>query len=643
MSNVIAYRPDIDGLRAVAILPVVLFHLGVAGVTGGFVGVDIFFVISGFLITSIIHNEIESGSFRMKQFWVRRARRILPAMFVLILLTLLGGWYLLPPSDYADLGRSARYQSLFGANFFFWQQSGYFDAAAESKPLLHMWSLAVEEQFYFFFPLLLLLIRSFFPAARLGVLLALAIASFALSAWSIQQESSAAFYLLPMRAWELLAGGLLVFLPPSDAGQGQRLHLVAIAGFLAILCSIFLYDPKTPFPGPAALLPVLGAGLVIWAGPDTLIARMLSVRPVVFAGLLSYSWYLWHWPLIVFVRTWQVEPLTLQQQALLFFTSLLLAYGSYRLVEEPFRRRKLLGTDTKILVAAAVCILITFVIAQQIRRHEGFPERLPEAAQKFDSVRHRDKQDKRCEKLDADDLRNGNFCKLGAAQQGVKPLVISWGDSHSSHYLPLYETFASEHQISFWHTSRITCSPVAGKARNAECASYNQAVRELIARNRIPHVILASRWARQVTLSATPVGEEARKAFREDLEKVVRELRAMGCTVWLVKQVPEHPFEPPKYLALLAMQGKDTAGLGVSFAEHTTHQAMVNSVIDEVAQQEGVHLLDPAAIMCADQKVCRTEFNGESFYRDGDHLSPAGALYLKPMLDPLVDYLQKKP
>lgn len=212
MSN-ISYRPDIDGLRALAIIPVLLFHVGIAGFGGGFVGVDVFFVISGYLITSIIAREVEAGEFTFSNFWARRARRILPASILMMIGCLVAGWFILAPDDYFDLGRSAREQAYFAGNFYFWKESGYFDGPSELKPLLHTWSLAVEEQFYFVFPLLFILAHRFFVNHKLSFFVLVFIASFVASVILVDDYPSSTFYLLHTRAWELLVGGLIAIAP----------------------------------------------------------------------------------------------------------------------------------------------------------------------------------------------------------------------------------------------------------------------------------------------------------------------------------------------------------------------------------------------------------------------------------------------
>jgi peptidoglycan/LPS O-acetylase OafA/YrhL len=335
------YRPDIDGLRTMAVLPVVFYHAGVTGFTGGFVGVDIFFVISGFLITTIIHRELAEGRFSILRFYERRARRILPALFAVTVASLVAGWFLLTPADYDQMGQSILSALLFVSNMWFWQNSGgYFDGGTDYLPMLHTWSLAVEEQFYIFFPLLLMALYRFARRLLVPAILVLVIGSLILAAWATPHMPSASFYLLPTRIWELGMGALLALgLVRTEAPRVLR-ETIGALGLVCVLVPVFLYDSTTEFPGLAALPPVLGAAALIWAGTvgPVMASRLLSLRPMVWIGLISYSLYLWHWPVMAFVRnrifTVELEPIWLMATVL---TSVLAGWISWRFVERPFR------------------------------------------------------------------------------------------------------------------------------------------------------------------------------------------------------------------------------------------------------------------------------------------------------------------
>ncbi|MBK1646027.1 hypothetical protein CKO25_15490 [Thiocapsa imhoffii] len=348
------YRREIDGLRSFAVLPVILFHGGFALFGGGFIGVDIFFVISGFLITSIILEEHRLGQFSLLNFYERRARRILPALFFVMLVTIPFGWWLLSPSDLRDFAQSLVAITVFASNILFWQESGYFDTAAELKPMLHTWSLAVEEQYYVLFPLLIM------AAWRLGtrrlawLIAAIGAASLLIAELQLRSDPTAAFFLLPARAWQLLVGSLAAFVV-LDWPRYPRLleeHRVACEilgaiGLAMIVGATFLFHDRLPFPGLLALVPTIGTALILLCSTSrTLVGRLLGFAPLVGIGLISYSAYLWHQPLFAFVRHASVGEVAAPLMLALSGLTLLLAYLSWRFVEQPFRDRKRIKQST---------------------------------------------------------------------------------------------------------------------------------------------------------------------------------------------------------------------------------------------------------------------------------------------------------
>ena len=345
------YRREIDGLRAVAVLPVILFHAGFPLFGGGFVGVDVFFVISGFLITGIIVEEMRHGRFSLLNFYERRARRILPALFLVMAASLPAAWMLLSPKDLQDFAQSLVAIGLFASNFLFWQESGYFDAEAELKPMLHTWSLAVEEQYYVIFPLMILVCWRLGPARLFALLATLAAASLALSQWQVQTQPITAFFLLPSRAWQLLLGAMVAFAFAYRVSRADLVGRNLIAaealgalGLAMILWPVFAYDDRTPFPGLNALAPSVGTALVLaFSAPQTVVGRLLGLPAFVGVGLISYSAYLWHQPLFAFTRhatLGEVSPLVM---AALSALALGLAWLSWRFVERPFRARGVVG------------------------------------------------------------------------------------------------------------------------------------------------------------------------------------------------------------------------------------------------------------------------------------------------------------
>lgn len=370
------YRAEIDGLRAVAVIPVVLFHAGIAGFGGGFVGVDIFFVISGYLITSIILNEQAKDSFTLAGFYERRARRILPALMLVMLLSIIGAWQLLLPEELVDYGQSLAAVGLFASNFLFWMQSDYFAQASEYLPLLHTWSLAVEEQFYLVFPLFMIWSIAWFKAKRLAILLLVGVASLLFSEWAWRNAPEANFFLIPSRAWELMAGVFCAFyLQHSQLNSATLKQVGSGAGLLMLLYSITIFDKTIPFPSLYALVPVLGTALIILcADKHTLVGKLLSFPLLVGIGLISYSAYLWHQPVFVYARLNDMQALPVTTLLGLSVLSFVLAYLSWRWVEKPFRNRNFLSR-AQVLWIAFGCSVLLIAIGAVLVMGEGFSAR----------------------------------------------------------------------------------------------------------------------------------------------------------------------------------------------------------------------------------------------------------------------------
>ncbi|SEE91431.1 acyltransferase family protein [Pseudomonas deceptionensis] len=361
----IVYRPEIDGLRALAVLPVILFHAGFGLFSGGFVGVDIFFVISGFLITSILLREFEEGRFSIVGFYERRARRILPALFFVIACCLPVALIWMIPDDLKRLGQSLFAVMTFSSNFFFWKKTDYFSPGAEQQPLLHTWSLAVEEQYYVLFPLFLIFCWRFGKAKLFWVVAVVALSSLAFSEWAWRNQPIANFYLLPSRAWEMLAGSLLAFIPPvksTSLRRGIIAEVLSLLGLCTILFSIFVYDGDVPFPSLYSLAPVVGAALLIaFSSRENFAGRLLSNKFFVGIGLVSYSAYLWHQPLISF----QILILDSKNKFLSFsivLASLILAYFTYKYIETPFRTKKIAGSRGSLFLTSSSAIALVALI-----------------------------------------------------------------------------------------------------------------------------------------------------------------------------------------------------------------------------------------------------------------------------------------
>jgi len=398
----VKYRPDIDGLRAVAILSVMAFHIWPWRVSGGFIGVDVFFVISGYLISSILFSEIASHRFSILAFYERRIRRIFPALFAMLIIVSVVITFFLLPNELIDYAKSAITATTSSSNFYFWRHSGYFDAPM-SKPLLHTWSLAVEEQFYLTFPVFLLLTRRFSSRFLKHAVILLFFASLAASIVVVRSSPNTAFYMPYTRAWELLLGTLVALRFFPRLPQPWLRNLVTVAGMGLIAYSALRYLPQTPFPGFAALAPCVGSALIIGAGESgtTLIGRVLSWRPVVFIGLISYSLYLWHWPVVILsdlglsinlsgALSGNPLALWLQRSSLLarFAISLLLAILSWRFVEGPFRRSSSWRIERRPLFAFSAAVMVALIaLSGMVIFANGFPGRFPSRAVQVASFR----------------------------------------------------------------------------------------------------------------------------------------------------------------------------------------------------------------------------------------------------------------
>lgn len=332
------YRAEIDGLRALAVVPVIFFHAGFSIFSGGFVGVDVFFVISGYLITTILIEDIENKRFSIISFYERRARRILPALFFIMIVCIFFSWMWMLPYQMKDFSKSIVAVSLFASNILFWRDSDYFSAATEEKPLLHTWSLAIEEQYYFLFPIFLITAWYFGRKKVFWMIVIMATASLLLSEWGWRNHAKANFYLAPTRVWELFAGSIAAFIVQK---QGvQKNNVLAMIGLATIVFSIFLYNETTPFPSFYTLAPVLGVILfVLYAERETIAARLLSNSGFVGIGLISYSAYLWHQPIFVFVKIKLGYSLSVGVYAILIFLSFVFAFLSWKYIEKPFRSK----------------------------------------------------------------------------------------------------------------------------------------------------------------------------------------------------------------------------------------------------------------------------------------------------------------
>lgn len=644
------YRADIDGLRALAVLPVLFFHFGL-GCPGGYVGVDVFFVISGYLISGLIMKDAIRGEFSIFSFWERRIRRIFPALYVMVFFCVIAGYFLFLPWDFEDLGRSATMQSLFASNFHFWSQSGYFDGPAEMKPLLHTWSLAVEEQFYFIFPALLCFLYARLTKHWYKALCVLWILSFIVSVIGVYYFPYATFFLLPMRSWELLSGVLLALHTGLPREHSQLKELLGFVGVGLIVWACFFFDASTSFPGAAALLPCVGAVMFIWSSEGarpSIVGRFFSLKPLVFIGLISYSLYLWHWPIVAFANRIFIEELSLMQSVAMVVVSFVLAILSWKYVETPFRVGGLITRRKTVYILGAGVSLTAIAVGTLLDAVDGMPSRVPESVMKL-AEQERNEKFKR--KTSIEELESGDLFTVGPANSADNVSYLVWGDSHAGAVGPAIEMLADEYQIPVAMALNGGYPPlldvwVEAKSKRLSCELYNRAVLDYIKRNEIKTVFMAARWGKYrcgmpddplegvvgSKLTQSSGVEGAYETFDTSVYRTVQALLDEGVDVYILRQVPNHWIDVPREIADRLWRGYQPDGLGVSLEEHDARHGAIAQVFAEVAKNPRVTILDPTEILFKADGVARLYEEGQSLYRDEDHLSDAGAIRLMPLI-----------
>lgn len=661
------YRSDIDGLRAVAVLGVLTYHLGLNG--GGFVGVDIFFVISGFLITQILLGELASGRpghAILTRFYMRRIRRIVPALLAVCALSCVAAVLWLFPADLREFGLSLQSVAIFVANFHFQRKTGYFDGAADEKPLLHTWSLAVEEQYYLLFPLALWMIwRWRAPAMAFAVCLIVAIGSLAYAEIKVRSMPDVAFFSTPARIWELLAGALLAMDRPRLAVTRTLREALAAAGALLIVWSYTQYSPATPFPGLGAVIPVLGAVLLIATGANgkTVVSRFLATPVLVGIGLISYSVYLWHWPLIVFTK-YRFGPLLEQHTAPisagLFAASLLLGYLSWRFVEQPFRRpspRQGRAHIAHIFAYQASIMVIMVLAGVGLSRLDKYIGRWPESVLAFVSTRaHTSTSQKSdCRHAGPGDFKQIQICGSAARTGDTPSQILLWGDSHAAMLKNAVEQLARKDQSILMAIS-AGCPPLldielGGRGRSDKCQHRNSIVIDYLkkARPRISTVLLVARWPYYSEGTRMPFetgqgvnignGEvkDPHRVLQEQLAATLRTLLLYVDDVVLMAPFPE--FDRPVALGIARARAwghplpDKQSRSAVSLRQKSSLEALENAV---AINPRRIKLVSPLTYFC-DRAVCDyADADGRALFADTNHLSALGSSRISPLLDKLL-------
>lgn len=655
------FRHDINGLRAIAVVAVVLFHFQIPGFEAGYLGVDVFFVISGFLMAAILMRgggkkyPFSGGGIPLWSFYVARARRIVPALAVLVAVLLLVGWWTLGPSDYEQLALHARYALGFWSNHQFYEEAGYFDVASHEKWLLHTWSLSVEWQFYLLLPVAFILLWRIWPRREwlIAVVVLGLVASLAVSVLNTPKAPSAAFYLLPARAWELLAG-VLVYL------VSDRVHLHTMArrglellGLGLILAALVVFDMATPWPGSAAVLPVLGTSLVLLAMRHT--PGWATPFPMQWLGRTSYSLYLWHWPAFVALvfLDWQHEPWAIAGALLV---ALVLADASYRWVEQP-TRHSLVQAGLKWGPGVLVLVVVLIVLfALWVKDRDGVPGRMPAqfdaiVAEANNTSPYRDE----CHGRPA----WGAFpwCEMG----GETPRAVVVGDSHASMLVSAARKALPNPEADGLHIASYTSCPtllgVKKPRPELECAQFNDFVLErleqvpagvpLIVSNRLSGSVFGAHQTDHprhgvptVYFGDAPV-QEATPTFLADFRE---QLVSSACRlaedrpVYWVRPVPEMPVDVPRWMARQTLLRGSLAEVSIPLEMYRERHAFVTEALYAVGDQCNVHVLDPEPWLC-DEGRCYGTQDGLPLYYDDHHLSERGNKLLVPMFREVFDDL----
>jgi len=648
------YRSEIDGLRALAVLPVIFFHAGFASFSGGYVGVDVFFVISGYLITSIILNEKQNNNFTLLNFYERRARRILPALFLVMLATIPLGWILMLPDQFVDFGKSLYATSLFSSNILFWLQSGYFDGPAELKPLLHTWSLAVEEQYYLFFPVFVILIWNLGKNWMVVLISVIGVLSLITAQVASHESPSANFYLLPTRIWELVLGVLAAFYllnrPPNFRIFGKvSSDILSILGLGMIFLSVFSFNEFTPFPSFYSLLPTVGTLLIIlFATKSTKVGKVLSLSPVVGVGLISYSLYLWHQPLFAFARIRNFGDLSNGVSFFLIVLSFILAFLSWKYLEKSFRNRNGFFTRKKIYMFSLLGIIFFSSVGLLISLNEGYKSRFNIPEDIYDSFSKPSIAD--CFDLDNIHLRENWGCKLGKNKERIDYLLF--GDSHSLSFKEVFHEAGELEGKQIFFTGASGCPPMINLTPVREdqaiknCKELNARVQNFVIKQGIKNIFLVARWSyytdggydsnnMQYLKSEGLKGldkDTSRLVFERSLVDTLKFYKSNGIKVHLITQVPSQKVNA-KDAYFHAYRDQDTPDsldkklyqFSVSRESHEELQLYTKSLFKENSSHMTIYNFDD--IFCKER--CLIGNSKGSFYYDDHHLSSNGVSLIK--------------
>ena len=636
------YRAEIDGLRAIAVIPVILFHGGFELFSGGFIGVDVFFVISGYLITAILIKDLENNSFSLINFYERRARRILPALYFMIIISVIIGWFILTPYFYRDLFQTITATSLFLSNYLLYLKSGYFASIAELKPLLHTWSLAVEEQYYVLFPILLFFFWRFGRNTTLWLFSILFFLSFLFCLWALNHHPNANFLLLPSRAWELLAGCLVAFFIQKKGFLSN--NLFSILGLIAILFSVFTFDSSTPFPSLYTLIPVFGTvAIIVFANGTTLVARILRIRIIVGLGLISYSLYLWHQPIFSFLKHLLFAKPTYLQSLSAFVLIFIISFFSWQYVERPFRNKN--KFKKKIIISSSIFIIVATLLLGILGHYKiGFTNRLSTETQ----IISEGSFDKNPTPFACNYLKKDNeidqSCLLGD-KKNTKPTIALIGDSHADHLIQSINKKLLSEGLTAYNFSFKNCGPVNFIDDTSDFIENLcfEKISDFLKNNKhVKKVIVSFRWVTRLPgigygnfaqRYSTTLNDVILKNRSEIVAKKLENLAGSEIKLILVYPVPEAGQDVPNYTVKKRILGEKNFTLKVPFKSFKKRNKYAYNALNLVSTKDIVRVY-PSKILCQETSggYCKTVLNSKSLYYDDDHLSNYGASLIVPLL-----------
>ncbi|CAB1213793.1 acyltransferase family protein [Acinetobacter bouvetii] len=656
----LSYRADIDGLRAIAVLLVIFNHIGITLFSGGYIGVDIFFVISGYLITIILTQDIQSQRFSIARFYKKRVVRLAPAYFTVLSVVSVIAWQVMLPDDLSEYFNSVMYATVLMANLYMRNEVGdYFSPSVEGVPLLHLWSLGVEEQFYLFWPLLLwLVIGKVSRKYALAIVTVLTGIMIFYAQYQLGQNAAKAYFSMPVRAFELLIGAWLCFLPQIKLPKLLQQSLVWAAVTVLFAAAIY-FDKQTPFPGLMALIPCLATALIIYLGQVSSSNNLLLCNPLsTWIGKISYPMYLWHWPIVVLFGIYML-PLSAEHQAVIILLSILLAFLTYQLFEKPAKRFVLAANDQVIILGFLLPALCFIVIAKTVNEYDGFPDRFPHSVYLKQEALNSFAHVIRSQCMDTADpkaLPDPKQCVLGKAKADIDFLLL--GDSHANAYTAMLDVWAKDANLRGYDITQSSTFYLPGVQRSElnfnkwekldKFEIRNKAITAHLAKNHYPTIILAGSYVpyfgHEVKLEdGTHHSNE--KIFKTSFMKALENAYQASDQVIVLQDVPRLDQDSVPADCILRNEILHThAQCTISRRKYEARLAPFNRIVAEAKRKyPQLKIIDPTKVLC-NQQVCKISVNELPLYRnkDSNHINNQGSralgiAYLKQYGNPLKD------